>query len=403
MRYRFAGCDLDVDRHVFRAAGQPVPLEPQVFDLLVLLAQNPGRLITRDELVASVWHGQIVGESTITARISAARKAVGDSGERQSVIATVPRRGIKLVAEVEIIEGAVVPPVNEAVVAPSKMRSQPQRQRIQFCGSRDGTRIAFASHGVGYPLVRAGHWLTHLEHDWSSPIWRPHLDELARSFAVTRYDQRGNGLSDWEASEFTLDRFVEDLEAVVDKAGLGRFALYGMSQGAPVAVAYAARHPDRVTHLVLHGGYLQGRAIRGDEHERERGKALLTLIRHGWGDPDGPFVQAFAALMVPDGTREQIQYLTALQRMTTTPENAAALRAAFDGFEVTHLVPAVEAPTLVLHARSDGVQPRDEGRKLAAGIKDAEFVMLESRNHVILPHEPAFEVVHAELRRFVRT
>ena len=238
-----------------------------------------------------MWGGRIVGESTISARINAARRAVRDDGERQAIIATVSRRGIKLVADVVADAREPSRPVRPA--------ANQQQQRVQLCHSRDGTRIAYATFGSGSPLVRAGHWLTHLEHDWHSPVWRPFLDELGKDFSVTRYDQRGNGLSDWDPPTFSLDAFVEDLEAVIDRAGLDRFALYGVSQGAPIAAAYSARHPDRVSKLILHGGYVQGRLTRGDEREREQGEALLTLIRHGWGKPEGPFIQAFASMFIP--------------------------------------------------------------------------------------------------------
>ena len=260
-----------------------------------------------------------------------------------------------------------------------------------------GTRIAFATTGSGYPLVRAGHWLTHLEHDWHSPIWRPFLDELGRVFRVTRYDQRGNGLSDWNVGNFHLTAFVEDLEAVVDSADIERFALYGTSQGAPIAIAYATRHPDRVSHLILHGGYVRGRLLRGSTEEREQGEALLTLIRHGWGKVGSPFLQAFSTMYIPGGTKEQIASLVELQQLTTSPENAASLRAAVDSFDVGDLLEHVITPTLVIHARNDGVQPLDQGRKLAAGIKNAEFLMLESANHMILQHEPAWHVLFNEL------
>ncbi|MBN8478962.1 MAG: alpha/beta fold hydrolase, partial [Burkholderiales bacterium] len=222
--------------------------------------------------------------------------------------------------------------------------------------------------GAGYPLVKAGHWLTHLEHDASSPVWQPLFDGLSRSFSLLRYDQRGNGLSDWDISDFAFDRFVEGLEAVVDGAGLDRFALLGSSQGAPIAVAYAARHPDRVSHLILQGGFEKGRLVRGPASEREQGEAILTLIRHGWGKRGSPFLNAFSSMFIPQGTREQIESLVDLQRLTTSPENAVRLRAAVDGFDVGDLTGRVRTPTLVLHARDDGVQPLDEGRRLAAAI-----------------------------------
>jgi pimeloyl-ACP methyl ester carboxylesterase len=249
--------------------------------------------------------------------------------------------------------------------------------------------------------LRAGHWLTHLEHDWNSPIWRPILDMLDSKHKVVRYDQRGNGLSDWNVEDFSLDRFVEDLEAVADAAGLDRFALYGSSQGAPVAIAYACRRPERVSHLILHGGYLKGRLVRDLQSDREEGSALLTLIRHGWGKPDSALVNAFAAMFIPDGNAEQTRSLADLQRHTTTPENAARIRAAVDGFDVSGLADGITVPTLVIHARGDAVQPLDQGKLLAAAIPRAQLLMLESRNHVILPQEDAWKVLFDEIEYFL--
>ncbi len=396
MTYRFNDCEIDPKTHCLKVGGVPREVEPQVFDLLVFMARNPGRLISHDELVQEIWHGRIVSDSAISARISAARAAVDDDGKRQHVIKTVPRRGFQFVADTEDSHTAI----GSELTNNGKM-ARPDGQRIRFCQSGDGTQIAHASIGRGYPLVRAGHWLTHLEHDWHSPIWRPFLDALSERFRVTLYDQRGNGLSDWSVSDYSLDRFVEDLEAVVDAANLERFALYGTSQGAPISIAYAARHPERVSHLILHGGYAVGRLVRKSEAEREQGQALLTLIRHGWGQPGSAFIKSFASMYIPDGSSEQIASLAELQRVSTTPENAARLREAVDRFDVQGLLNQLRVPTLVIHARNDGVHPLNQGRKLAAGIEDAEFLMLESSNHAILEQEPAWPALLNELHKFV--
>lgn len=394
MRYRFANCELRTDSHELVVDGTVRPVEPQVFDVLRHLVEKAGQLVSQDDLIEAVWGGRIVSDSAISARISAARAAVGDNGSRQAVIRTVTRRGFRFVAEVVAV-------AEDDARGDERRPSPPAGQRVRFCTSRDGTRIAWASTGSGYPLVRACHWLTHLEHDWHSPLWRPILDEFGRDFRVTRYDQRGNGLSDTTAANLSLDAFVEDFEAVVEAAGLDRFAVYGASQGAPVAVAYAARHPGRVSHLVLHGGYARGRLVRESVDEREQGEALQTLIRLGWGKPGSPIDQALSTMMIPDGTKEQIASLAELQRITISAENAVRIRAAVDAFDVTGLLGQVKAPTLVLHARNDGVHPLDEGRALAAAISGAGFVMLESANHTPVEGEPAWAVAFDEIRRFV--
>ncbi|MDQ6436037.1 alpha/beta fold hydrolase [Mesorhizobium sp. LHD-90] len=394
MRYRFGQCGLEQETRELWVDGRQRPVEPQVFDLLLLLVQNRERVVSQDELIRGVWQNRIVSDSAIAARISAARSAIGDDGKRQAWIRTVPRRGFRFVGSIE----EEAPPQSTALLHGPVETS---RQRVALCRSADGTSIAYATSGSGYPLVKAGHWLTHLEHDWQSPIWRPSLDMLNRRFHLVRYDQRGNGLSDWTLTDCSLERFVDDLEAVVDAAGLDRFALYGTSQGAPIAIAYSARHPNRVSRLVLQGGFAQGRLVRGTQSEREQAEAIITLIRHGWAKRGSPFINAFAAMFIPDGSREQMDSLVNLQRLTTSPENAALLRAAFDSFDVSDLLEKVRVSTLVIHARDDGVQPFDQGRRLAARIPGAEFVVLESGNHMTLPQEKAWPVLFEEIARFV--
>jgi DNA-binding winged helix-turn-helix (wHTH) protein/pimeloyl-ACP methyl ester carboxylesterase len=394
MRYRFGRHELDTDSVELRSDGVSRPLEPQVFDLLRVMVESAGRLVAHDELIDKVWGGRIVSDSAIAARISAARAALGDDGTRQEFIKTVPKRGFRFVAAVERQDEATG---REAVPQASTER----RQRVGFCHSLDGTRIAYATSGGGRPMVKAGHWLTHLDHDWQSPIWAPFLDGLGSRFQLLRYDQRGNGLSDWDVERLSLDAFVEDLEAVVDAAGLDRFALYGSSQGVPIAIAYATRHPKRVSHLVLQGGYHQGRLVRSSPAEREQGGAMLTLIRHGWGRPGSPFVKAFASIFMPEASREQIDSLAVLQNLTTSPRNAAALREAIDRFSITELLSKVATPTLVLHARDDGVQPLEQGREVAAGIPGAEFVLLDSSSHITVPGDRAWDALIGAIERFV--
>lgn len=397
MRYLFHDCEIDTDSYEFRAAGQLRRLEPQVFDLLAHLVQHPQRLVSRDELIETVWAGRIVSEATISSRINAARKAVGDSGTRQAVIATVPRRGIRFVAEVEEAggDGEEVPPPR-----PAQARPAASRQTIRYCTSRDGTRIAFAVTGSGPPLLRAGHWLTHLEHDWHSPIWRPFLAELGERFTLIRYDQRGNGLSDREVADLSLDAFVADLEAVADAAGLDRHALYASSQAVPVAIEYAARHPGRLTGLALHGGYYQGRLLRSPE-AREQGEAYLALMRHGWGAEGSQFLQAFASIFIPDGTQEQVRSVVELQKISATADMAVRLRRAFDEFDVSGRLGEVTVPVLVVHGRNDGVHPLQQSQDMAAMLPDAQLMVLETRNHVLPPQDPVwpefFEALNSAL------
>jgi serine/threonine protein kinase/pimeloyl-ACP methyl ester carboxylesterase len=274
-------------------------------------------------------------------------------------------------------------------------------QEIRFVTTKDGVRIAYATVGDGVPLVKCANWLNHLEFDWKSPIWRPLLEGLARSFRLIRYDERGNGLSDWNVPELSLESFVRDLEAVVDAARLDRFALLGISQGGPVSIAYAVRHPERVSHLILYGTYAVGWAVRNDPAERQLREAMVTLIRQGWGQNNAAFRQLWSSLYVPDGLPEQLNWFSELQRISTSPENAASLLTALGSLDVRHLLPQVKAPTLVLHCEGDQVIPFEAGRRMAAGIPQARFIALPGKNHVPLPHDEAWPMLSAEIRRFV--
>lgn len=387
MRYRFVDCELDTEAHELRRGGAVQSIQPQVFDLLRHLVSNPDRLITRDELIERIWGGRIVSEAAIDSRINAARKAVGDDGARQAVIRTVARRGIRFVVPVRQ-DGA-----------PGAMPWAPV-QTVRFCRSADGTRIAYGLSGTGPTLLRAGHWLTHLEHDWHSPIWRPFLDALGRFATVIRYDQRGTGLSERAVEAFALDRFVDDLAAVADAAGLERFPIYATSQGVPVALEYAARHPERVSGLILHGGFARGRLLRS-EAERAQGEAYITLMRHGWAAEGSQFLQAFASIFIPDGTPEQIRSLVELQRISTCAETAVQLRRAFDSLDVTHRLAGVAAPALVIHGRNDGVHPLAQSLEMAASLPNAELLVLETRNHVIPTHDPVWPEFLAAAQRFL--
>ena len=399
VQFVFGDYALDVSRRELRRGSGLVAIGPQVFDLLVYLLQNRDRVVSKDDLLAAVWGGRIVSESTLTSRINAARRAVGDSGERQALIRTVARKGIRFV-------GAVSEASTTSATASSATQSsarQDLRQDIRFCTAPDATRIAYAEVGSGLPLVKTANWLSHLEYDWQSPVWKHLLHALAANHRLIRYDARGNGLSDWEVDDISLDAFVHDLESVVEATGLQRFDLLSMSQGCAVSIAYAVRHPERVRHLVLYGGFARGKRRRGSSQDVVQSDALLTLMRQGWGQENPAFRQIFTSLFIPGGTAEQMQWFNDLQRLTTSPENAVRIRQAVDDIDVSELLPQVKAPTLVLHCRNDAVHPFDEGRRLAAGIPGARFVALEGSNHVILESDPAWPRFIEEISNFLRS
>jgi pimeloyl-ACP methyl ester carboxylesterase/DNA-binding CsgD family transcriptional regulator len=276
------------------------------------------------------------------------------------------------------------------------------QQQIRFCKAPDGARIALATMGKGPPLLRAAHWLSHLEFDSRSPVWAHWLRELSSRHTYIRYDQRGCGLSDWSPPTIAFQDWVGDLEAVADFLKLERFALLGMSQGGAIAIAYAARHPERVSHLVLCGAYGRGALHRGiGEHQRQEAGMLLDLIRAGWGRDNPAFRQLFTTLFIPEGTSEQHQWFNELERISTSPENAATLLETTYRIDVSALASTIRVPTIIFHARNDARVPFDEGRDLAAIIPGARFVPLESCNHILLETEPAWSQFLAELQAFL--
>ncbi len=274
-------------------------------------------------------------------------------------------------------------------------------QQIHFCTTPDNVQIAYATVGVGPPIVKAANWLSHLEFDWQSPIWRHLLREFSRDHTLIRYDERGNGLSDWKVADLSFNAWVADLESVVDAAGVDRFPLLGISQGGAVAIAYAVRFPEKVSHLILYGAYARGWAQRESPDEIEQRQAALTLVRLGWGKDNPAFRQMWTSLYAPDATPQQAQSFNDLQRISTSPENAVKLLNEMGNINVVDLLRQVKVPTLVLHCRDEAGVPFEEGRKLASTIPGARFVPLEGRNHLLLEGDPSWGTFVREIRRFI--
>jgi pimeloyl-ACP methyl ester carboxylesterase/DNA-binding SARP family transcriptional activator len=266
-----------------------------------------------------------------------------------------------------------------------------RKQSIHHAHSNDGTRIAYAVSGSGPAIVRASHWMSHLDFDWESPVWGHWIDALSDGFTLLRYDGRLNGLSGTTAQDISLDAFIADLECVVDAAGIKEFILLGISQGCAISVEFAARHPERVAGLLLYGGYIRGWRARGDANEIGRREAIAALIRQGWGQADPMFRQLFTNLFIPGANRVQMDWFNELERRTLTPENAWRLSNAFADIDVSARLNALRLPTLVLHARGDRVAPLAGGLELSSAIRGARFVELDSSNHILLAEEPAFQ------------
>jgi DNA-binding winged helix-turn-helix (wHTH) protein/pimeloyl-ACP methyl ester carboxylesterase len=394
MTFLFDECEIHSDRRELLRNGSVIHLEPQVFDVLVHLVRHRDRVVSKDELIRAVWDGRVVSDDALTSRVSAARRAIGDTGVEQRLIRTVTRRGFRFVGDVRET------PNITATAAPTQ--SPELQQTVRFCRASDGVHLAVAQAGRGQPVVKTANWLNHLEFDWQSPVWSPLFSHLADHCTLLRYDERGTGLSDRDIPDFSFEAFVQDLETVVDDCGLRRFALLGISQGAPVAIAYAVRHPERVSRLVLCGGFAKGWRVRGNAADVARAEASVTLIREGWGQDNPAARQMFTSLIVPDATLEEMRWFNELERLSASAETAIRLLYVLGGIDVAELLPRVAVPTLVLHSRGDARVPFDHGLMLAREIPGARLVALESKNHIILSHEPAWRRYISELSDFLR-
>ena len=275
-------------------------------------------------------------------------------------------------------------------------------QKIRYLRTRDGVQVAWAEAGSGPVLIKAANWMTHLDYEWESPVWRHWIRFFSSNFRFIRHDERGCGMTDWNVGDLSFERWVEDLEAVVAAADPRQpFALLGISQGAATCIGYAARHPERVSHLVLYGAYARGTYRRGDPDKERLYRALIDMTRHGWGKDNPVFRQIFTSRFIPGATDEQIGWFNELCRKTTSPEIAARLLETRATIDVLELLGKVQAPTLVLHSREDDVIPIAEGHILAAGIPGAQFVELDSRNHILLETEPAWQRFCSEVLDFL--
>jgi pimeloyl-ACP methyl ester carboxylesterase len=328
-------------------------------------------------------------------------KAIGDSGSEQRLIRTQHGRGFRFIGEVEMgsvnagnrdaaAQGAAGKPVDRATRL---------HQEVRFCTAPDGVRIAYATVGSGFPLLKAPNWLTHLEYEWQSPIWRHWWEALAQDFELIRFDQRGSGLSDWDVGDMSLEAWVLDLETVADAVGLERFHLLGVSQVGAAAVEYAIRHPERVERLVLYGAYTRGRVARGESPEVL--EAVQTLMRDGWGRDNPAYRQMFTSQFMPGATREQMNWFNELQRVSTSGENAARIQEVGCHIEILDRLALVSVPTLVLHATGDERVPFDQGRLLVSTIANARLVALNSRNHLTVEDEPAWPKLIGEVKSFL--
>ena len=387
-----AGITLDLDCLELRdACGSRIALRRQAMAVLECLARHLDRTVTKDELMHAVWRGVVVTDDSMVQCVRDIRRALGDVDHR--IVQTDAGRGYRLVPW-----PGPIPAADDAPQAPAF------RQQIRFgVNGSDGVRIAFAASGAGRPtLVRAPHWMTHLEWDWCSAVYGPWIQRWSQHHRLVRYDPRGCGLSDHGVPWGALDEQVRDLEAVVDAAGLDRFALLALSGGAAIAIRYAARHPGRVSHLAILGGFARGLLRRGEGVRAPQTlDALCRLVEEGWGQDNPAFRQLFTSQMFPGATAEQSRSFNELQRVACSPQEAASLQRHVADFDATADMRDVRCPTLVMHSAHDARVPFEEGRLMASMIADARLEPIDSANHTPLQGEPAFEKINALIDEFV--
>lgn len=390
--FTFGPFTLDVSERRLSRGDVVIPLRMKVFETLHVLVENAGRLVTKEELLTAIWRDTVVEENNLNHNISVLRKALGERATGQSYVETVPRVGYRFVAHVERHQS----PGPRAI-----RRLNRVRQEIRYCVTPDGVRLAYATIGDGPPLVKASNWLTHLDFEWDSPIWRHWWTDLAEHHRVIRYDERGNGMSQRDVADVSFETWVRDLETVVDAAGLERFPLLGISRGGAIAIAYVVRHPERVSHLILYGAFSAGLNCTGTHEDLEARRALVSLMRLGWGLNNPAFRRMFTSRFVPDATPEHEQWFDELQRVSTSAGNAARLMEIDDDIDVRELLPMVRVPTLIVHCDRDQAVPPEHGQLLAARIPGARYVSLPSANHLLLPEEAAWSLFLQELGVFL--
>ncbi|MDU8911147.1 alpha/beta fold hydrolase [Aestuariicoccus sp. MJ-SS9] len=373
MHYRFTDCLLDIDALTLTRSGQPVAVEPQVFDLIRLLVENPGRVVTRDEIVAAVWGGRIVSESAISARIAAARKAVGDDGKAQKVIRTVARRGLQMVAEIAYPTDA----------APNGT-SQPKPvtpPRVRYTSNPRGQMLAYTLFGTGPPVLNVSFFARSIEREWHVGTRRTILESLAQDHEVACYDEIGSGLSDPDMTGVTYPGKAEDALAAADAAGFGSFSIFAESGGALPAIILAATHPDRVRCIVISGGYAEGHARRGDDSDTDYIRALISA---GWDRPGSPFTRTYLTAYCPDGPYEAANEVAEMMRAAAKRDNMLHQRDLQNNASVVDYLGSVQCPVLLIHGRRDSVHPLSGAQRLASGIPRAELHVLDSANHLPL-------------------
>jgi DNA-binding winged helix-turn-helix (wHTH) protein/pimeloyl-ACP methyl ester carboxylesterase len=396
LQYEFNNYVIDAERVELRYESKLVDIEPQVFDVLLHLIRNQDRVVSGDELFDTVWQGRVVSLSTLTTRINAARKAIGDNGTDQKLIKTINRKGYRFIGELKQTASG-----NNGQDDSPKVRHEGMRQEIKFCTSGNSARLAYARVGSGPPIMRVGSWFNHLEYDWDGPVWGHMMKWLASEYELLRYDMRGIGLSGSDMQDGSFESSINDIAAVVDAANLDKFVMYGQSDGVAMSIAYAVKYPERVSKLVLLNGFAQGAKIRGGNLDTAQVNAAISLMRPGFG-LDNPLIRTmFTTLFIPHGTPEQVGWLQDLQTKSNSAENTIRNLEMSSQIDIVDLLSQVSVPTLVMHSRDDRVHPFAQSRMIAAGIPGAKFVALEGNNHILLEQDVDWPKFQSEFKTFV--
>lgn len=394
MRYAFSDCILDTDDQTLTRKGVSVRVEPQVFDLLHLLIGQAGKLVSRDQIVDAVWNGRIVSDSAISARIAAARKAVGDDGKEQRVIQTVSRRGLRFVAALDQSTDAP----QSGTIAANLLSDTPPRTR--FVRAADGTTLAYSVAGSGPPLLLVPYFPSDMNASWSIPTERALFDVLSSKRTLVRFDHRGSGMSERNVQDFGIKESAEDICTVMDAAGFDKFAIYSESGGSLVALTFAATHPDRVTRLAMSGAYAEGRLLRGKPKSPEA-DVIRTLLNEGFDAHGNAFLSAFMTAYFPEGPSDAVMHCAVGFQRNAPQELVLKDRDMINSTSVLGLLDRITAPVLLFHGARDSVHPLPQAQKLAAGLRNAELIVYDTANHVPLPGHPTWERFVPELLEFL--
>ena len=402
--YEFGEFRLEVAEHRLSRGGSVIPLTGKALSTLRALVERHGKLVPKPELMSLVWPETVVEENNLDRNISTLRKALGEQASGEPFIETVPRMGYRFVAAVNEIGEREDAARGSSEISEEEREDAPTpRQEIRYCVSKDNVRLAYATIGEGFPIVKVATCFNHLGFEWEGPIWRHWVRDLTAGRSLLRYDGRGNGLSEWDVSDMSFEAWVRDLETVVDAAGLEKFALLGQSQGGAVSIEYAVRHPERVSHLILCGAYARGAYHRGSAEAVEIRNALETLVQLNWGATNPAFLNTVTSMYIPEHSSvEEQEWFRQLQSVSVSTANLVEFMRSCDAITVRDVLGKVSVPTIVFHCDKDKIAPMAEGRILAAEIPGARFVPLVSGNHILMAKEPAWKVFREELAEFLK-